>query len=233
MQINKKYLTKNKLPLSFYQRDTFEVARELLGKYLVSNINDQLVAGKIVEIEPYLGTWDRASHSYPYKKTPRTEIQFADGGVAYVYFVYGMYYQFCIVTETEGIPNVILVRALEPVYNLEAMQQRRGDNVKEINLTNGPGKLCIALGIDKSLYGESLIGDKLWLADNEKVKEQEIVCSARIGIDYAGEFAKLPWRLYIKDNEYVSKQSSKTVSWKKARLTFNKDLYDENKNNTK
>lgn len=222
MQIDEDFLTKNKLPLSFYQRDTFEVARELLGKYLVSNINNKVVAGKIVEIEPYLGTWDKASHSYPYKKTPRTEIQFANGGVAYVYFVYGMYYQFCIVTETEDIPNVILIRALEPVYNLETMQQRRGKNVKEINLTNGPGKLCIALGIDKNLYGESLVGNKLWLADNENVKDNDIICSSRVGIDYAGEFAKLPWRFYIKNNKYVSKQAKDAVYWKEACLTFNK-----------
>ncbi len=222
MSIDKNYLIKNKLPLSFYQRDTFEVARELLGKYLVSNINNQLVAGKIVEVEPYLGTWDRASHSYPFKKTPRTEVQFANGGVAYVYFVYGMYYQFCIVTETEGIPNVILIRALEPVYNVDVMQQRRGENVKEINLTNGPGKLCISLGIDKNLYGESLVGNKLWLADNKDVKKDDIVCSSRIGIDYAGEFAKLPWRFYIKNNKFVSKQAEDSVSWKEARLSFNK-----------
>ncbi len=219
------YLTKqeNKVPLSFYEQETFTVTRSLLGKILVSNVEDKLVAGRIVEVEPYIGAWDKASHAYPNKITPRTKIQFDKGGVLYIYFVYGMHYQLCVVAEQEGVASAILIRAVEPVFGLDAIRRRRGEKVKDIDLTNGPGKLCKAFGITKDLNGQSLIGDKVWIVKGEDVPDESVLCSPRVGIDYAQEFAKKPWRMYIKDNAYVSKIKTKGISYKKAQKTFTPD----------
>ena len=236
-----KQLLFNKLPLSFYQRNTFQVAKELLGKILVTNINGKLTAGKIVELEPYLGGWDKASHSYPNKLTPRTKIQFKEGGFAYIFLIYGIYSQLCIVTEKQNIPDVILIRALEPVYGIDIMYKRRYvDNVKGslklnkshkfdlhhlnkkdlINLTNGPGKLTKAMGITTKLYGESLTGNKIWVANAPTISTEQIACAPRIGIDYAEEFAKKPWRFYIRNNIFVSKIDKNAISWEKAKASF-------------
>jgi DNA-3-methyladenine glycosylase len=196
-----------KLPREFYTRDdTLLIARQLLGHRLVVPTTDGTrVSGRIVECEAYVGPEDRAAHTYGNRRTPRTEPMFATGGTAYVYFVYGMYYQFNVVTNIESVPHAVLVRALEPLEGLEVMRARRA--VKDDrNLTSGPGKLCMAMGIDRSLTGADLLGSSVWIEEGERVvAAKEIASGPRIGIDYAGEFAARPWRFWIRDNPYVSK----------------------------
>ncbi|MBP1743155.1 MAG: DNA-3-methyladenine glycosylase [Firmicutes bacterium] len=199
-----------KLGRSFYLNDTATVARQLLGKLLVSEARGKRVSGIIVETEAYLGIDDRAAHSFGGRKTRRNEAMYALGGHAYVYFIYGMYFCFNAVTGQEGVPEAVLIRALEPVEGLDFMAAERFNtdyaklsSRQKINLTNGPGKLCMALSIDRSLNGEDLCGDKLYIEDRPVSPE---VCSGkRIGIDYAGEDRDLPLRFYIKNNRFVSK----------------------------
>ena len=196
-----------KLPREFYTRtDTLQIARELLGKTLaVLTESGERVAGKIVETEAYLGAIDKAAHSYKNRRTARNEITFAEGGKVYVFFIYGMYFQLNLVTNKENEPHVVLIRAVEPTENIEIMRERRG-KMKDKNLTSGPGKLCIAFGIDKTLNGADLIGDKIWLEEGAEINEEEITASKRIGIDYAEEFAEKPWRFYLKGNEFISRK---------------------------
>src|SRR5215210_3469861 len=155
-----------KLPREFYTRpNVVTVARELLGKLLVVPAkNGKRVSGKIVEVEAYRGPQDRAAHSYGGRRTKRTEPMYGIGGTAYVFFVYGMYYQFNVVTNAAEVPHAILIRALEPVEGIEIMRKRR-DGQPDHNLTNGPGKLCIAMGIDRSLDNADLLGNKVWLEE--------------------------------------------------------------------
>jgi DNA-3-methyladenine glycosylase len=196
-----------KLPLEFYLRpNVLTVAKELLGKLLVvPRSNGERVSGKIVEVEAYRGPEDRASHAYGGRRTKRTETMYRSGGVAYVYFVYGMYYQFNVVSGIVDVPHAILVRALEPVEGLELMRERRHSH-PDRNLTSGPGKLCIAMGIDRELNGADLLGDQVWLEEFETVTSRRIAKGPRIGIDYAEEYIDKPWRFWIKDNPYVSRK---------------------------
>src|SRR5712691_60192 len=154
----------NKLPREFYIRsNVLTVARELLGKLLVVPAADgPRVSGVIVETEAYRGPQDRASHAYGGRRTKRTETMYAIGGTAYVYFVYGMHYQFNVVTNVNDIPHAVLIRALEPVEGLELMRVRRHGQ-PDLNLSNGPGKLCIALGIDRKLDRADLLGNEVWI----------------------------------------------------------------------
>ncbi|MDQ6787512.1 MAG: DNA-3-methyladenine glycosylase [Acidobacteriota bacterium] len=202
-----------KLPREFYTRDdTLQIARDLIGKILViPDDAGKRVSGKIVETEAYLGAIDKAAHSYGNRRTPRTETMFALGGTVYIFFIYGMYFQFNVVVGKIDTPHAILIRAVEPVENIEIMRERRRRKSKnpafvmpDKNLTSGPGKLCVALGIDKSFNNESLLGGKVWLEDAKSL--EEISCGKRIGIDYAEEFAEKPWRFWIKDNTFVSRQ---------------------------
>ncbi|HEY4424422.1 MAG TPA: DNA-3-methyladenine glycosylase, partial [Pyrinomonadaceae bacterium] len=195
-----------KLPREFYlQPDVLTVSRDLLGKLLVvPSPNGERVSGKIVEVEAYRGPEDRASHAYGGRRTKRTETMYGAGGIAYVYFVYGMYYQFNVVNGAEDVPHAILVRALEPVEGIEIMRTRRHGHLDR-NLTNGPGKLCIAMGIDRQLNAADLLGDKVWLEDFETVSPRRIARGPRIGIDYAQEWIDKPWRFWIRDNPFVSK----------------------------
>lgn len=195
-----------KLPRSFYTRpNVVTVARDLLGKLLVVPAsNGQRVSGVIVETEAYRGPLDRAAHSYGGRRTQRTEPMYAIGGTAYVFFVYGMYYQFNVVTNAAETPHAILIRALEPVEGIELMRKRR-HNQLDRNLTKGPGKLCIALGIDRKLDGADLLGNEVWLEDRPPIRRSQINSGTRIGIDYAGEWINKPWRFWIKDNPYVSR----------------------------
>ena len=199
--------TRRKLPREFYTRsNVLLVARELLGKLLVvPHESGRRVSGMIVEVEAYRGPEDRASHAYGGRRTRRTETMYQDGGVAYVYFVYGMYNQFNVVTNAPDIPHAILVRALEPVEGLEIMRTRRHLQ-PDRNLTNGPGKLCIALGIDRQLDKADLLGRRVWIEDYLKVSRGRILKGPRVGIDYAGEWVTTPWRFWIKGNEYVSRK---------------------------
>jgi DNA-3-methyladenine glycosylase len=195
-----------KLPREFYLRpDVLTVARDLLGKLLVvPDPNGERVSGKIVEVEAYRGPEDRASHAYGGRRTKRTETMYGTGGVAYVYFVYGMYYQFNVVSNLADIPHAILVRALEPVEGIEIMRTRRHPH-PDHNLTSGPGKLCIAMGIDRQLNGADLGGDRVWLEEYETLSPRRIARGPRIGIDYAETWIDKPWRFWIRNNSYVSR----------------------------
>jgi len=194
-----------KLPREFYTRtNVLTVARDLLGKVLVvPDGRGRRVSGKIVEAEAYRGPQDRAAHSYGGRRTKRTEPMFGIGGTAYVFFVYGMYYQFNVVTNRPDQPHAVLIRALEPVEGIEIMKRRRPGK-SEHNLTNGPGKLCIALGIDRTLDGADLLGNKVWLEEGERIQRRGIMTGPRVGIDYAEEWIDKPWRFWIKDNPFVS-----------------------------
>ena len=130
---------------------------------------------------------------------------FAVGGTVYIFFIYGMYFQFNIVVGEVDSPHAILIRAVEPIEGIEIMRERRG-RMKDKNLTSGPGKLCIALGIDKTFNNAGLLGDKVWLEEGKIFAETEISCGRRVGIDYAEEFAEKPWRFWVKDNSFVSRK---------------------------
>lgn len=209
-----------KLPRRFYLReDTIEIARDLLGKLLVvRDENGRRVAGMIVETEAYLGETDRAAHSFGGRRTPRNEITYALGGHVYVFFIYGMYYQLNVVCGRVDSPHVVLIRAVEPVEGIEVMRARRSRKKSELgaiatgsmpdkNLTSGPGKLCIAMSIDRSLNGEDLLGDAIWIEQYRSFSDEETAVGKRIGIDYAGEHAEKPWRFWVRGNEFVSKRS--------------------------
>lgn len=195
-----------KLTREFYVReDTLQVARDLLGKILVvPDENGDRVSGSIVETEAYLGPADKAAHSYNNRRTKRTEVMFAEGGAAYVFFVYGMYFQFNVVTGKKDVPHAILIRAVEPLEGIEIMRKRRGE-MPDKNLTSGPGKLSIALGVDKSFDGEDLFGRRVWIEQNAENSKSKISSGKRIGIDYAEEYSGKPWRFWLKNNSFVSK----------------------------
>lgn len=199
-----------KLPREFYTRtDTLQIARELLGKTLVvPTENGERVSGKIVEVEAYLGEIDKAAHSFAGRRTARNETTYDIGGKVYVFFIYGMYWQLNFVTNSINAPHVVLIRAVEPLEGIEIMRERRG-TMKDQNLTSGPGKLCIAFGIDRSYNGEDLLGEKIWIENGENLDENLIVTGKRIGIDYAQEFADMPWRFWILGNKFVSKNSGR------------------------
>jgi DNA-3-methyladenine glycosylase len=181
-----------KLPRSFYDRDTIVVAKELLGKLLVHKSNGVQRVGKIVEVEAYLGPHDLAAHSAK-GRTKRTEIMFGPPGHAYVYLIYGMYHCMNVVTEREGHAAAVLLRAIEPVKNIEGR-------------TCGPGLLCRAMKIDRQLNTHDLLSNDFYIAAPEKTESFSIVKRPRIGVDYAKHWAKRPLRFYIKDNPFVSRR---------------------------
>lgn len=198
---NKPYV---KLPLSFYLRaDVVKIARELLGKYLFTCFDGKLTAGKIVETEAYCGRNDRACHAY-LRRTERTEVMYQPGGRAYIYLCYGIHHLFNIVTNREGLADAVLVRAIEPVIGVEEMKVRRGKETLR-RLTSGPGILSQALAIHRDFTGTDLLGAQIWIAEKAGDESVEIRSDVRIGVDYAGEDALLPWRFYVKDNVWVSK----------------------------
>jgi DNA-3-methyladenine glycosylase len=181
-----------KLPREFYHRDTQLVAKELLGKLLIHKVNGIERVGKIVEVEAYLGPHDLAAHSAK-GRTKRTEVMFGPPGHAYVYLIYGMYYCMNIVTEQEGHAAAVLLRAIEPIKNIDGR-------------TQGPGLLCKAMHIDKQLHGHDMLSDDFYVANAIKDQTFSIVKKPRIGVDYAKHWAKRLLRFYIKDNPYVSKR---------------------------
>lgn len=200
-----------KIDRTFYNRNTVDVARELLGKVLARKINGLTLKGRIVETEAYLGVIDKAAHSYGGKKTKRVEIMYGPPGRAYIYLIYGMYYCFNVVTKEEGVPEAVLIRGIEPLEGIETMSQNRYDkslsqltSCQYKNLSNGPGKLCIAMNLDKSLNGEDLCGNRLYIEEG-LVDDFNIVSCKRIGIDYAEEAKDFLLRFYIKNNKFVSK----------------------------
>jgi len=181
------------LPLEFYQNDdVVALAKALLGKWLLSEIDGKLTGGMIIETEAYKGIEDKACHAYGGRRTKRTEVMFAPGGVSYVYLCYGMHNLFNIVTSKKDNPHAILIRALKPNIGIAHMEERR--KTKK-NLTSGPGSVCKALQIDRSLTGHPLTKDPLWIEDRGVViKEPDILFTPRIGVSYAEEDADLPWR---------------------------------------
>lgn len=195
-----------KLPVSFYQRnDVLKIAKELLGKILVTRFDGIETSGRIVEVEGYNGIIDKASHAFGGKRTNRNEIMYADGGVAYVYLCYGIHHLFNVVTHSKETPHAILIRALEPITGIDEMLRRAGKKKFDNTLTRGPGNLSKALGIFTSHSGSSLRSKKLFIAaDDFFFAKKEIVASPRIGVDYAGNDALLPYRFYIKGNPFIS-----------------------------
>ncbi len=202
----------SKLPKSFYERDTLEVAKGLLGKVLVHRNEGIELKGKIVEVEAYIGAIDKAAHSYNNRRTERTEVMFWAGGYVYVYLIYGMYYCMNVVTGKAGEGAAVLLRGLEPIQGIGEMSINRYGKPLEtlkrsqiINLSNGPGKLCKAMGITKKNYGECLTGDNIFIEDMNLREEFDIGVSKRINIDYAEEAKDFEWRFFMKGNPYVSK----------------------------
>ena len=196
----------NKVTAAFYQNpNVVDIARQLLGKQLWSNIDNKGTTGIIVETEAYCGATDSACHAFPDKRTPRTKIMYQMGGVAYVYLVYGMHHLFNIVTNTQGKADAVLIRAIEPVVGLEAMKNRRGVDKNSKLLTGGPARLSKALGITIVHNKIDLLGDEIWLTEGDEVDEENIISTTRIGVEYAGEDALLKWRFHIKGNKFVSK----------------------------
>jgi len=198
------------LDRDFYNRDSLIVAQALLGKVLVREIDGQRLSAKIVETEAYMGIEDKAAHSYGGKRTQRVEVMYGGPGYAYVFLIYGMYNCFNVVTREGGIPQAVLVRAVEPLDGLDAMAQQRFQlaccqlsRSQTKGLTNGPGKLCKALAIDKRLNGEDLCGSRLYIEAGGP-EQFTTVPAKRVGIDYAEEAKDFYWRFYIKDNQYVS-----------------------------
>ena len=195
----------------FYNRSAIDVANDLLGKVLVREVDGRILKGKIVETESYIGAIDKACHAYNGRRTKRTEILYSDCGVAYVYFIYGLYHCFNVVTNEKDVAEAVLIRAIEPLNEFDYISQvRYKKQFKELsktqikNLTNGPSKLCLAYLIDKDLNGDKLYEQgKIYLEESEE-NDFEIVKTKRIGIDYAEEAKDFLWRFYIKDNKYVS-----------------------------
>ncbi|HLX13352.1 MAG TPA: DNA-3-methyladenine glycosylase [Bacteroidota bacterium] len=192
----------HKLRRSFYLRHTLQVAKELLGCLLVRRIGRKLLIGRIVEVEAYLGEKDPASHAYR-GETPRNSVMFREGGLLYVYFTYGMHYCSNVVTEAKGIPRAVLLRAVEPVAGIDTMRTLRGfDDTNDKNLTNGPAKLCKAMGIERPENGTDLLGNEIYITKGDPVPRSRILSSTRIGINVGKE---KKWRFYIKGNPFVSR----------------------------
>lgn len=195
-----------RLGVDFYQQDAVTLARQLIGKILVRKIDNSYINCRIVETEAYCGPEDKACHAYNNKRTNRTQVMFKNGGIVYIYMIYGMYYCLNIVANKEGKPEAVLIRAVEPLDNIDIIRKNRKIKTnKNYLLTNGPGKLCSALKIDKTFNGYDLIkGGELFILSSNK--EYNIVETKRINIDYAQEYKDKLWRFYIKDNKFISKK---------------------------
>jgi len=193
------------LPRAFYRRDTLTVAPSLLGQFLVRRLEDETLAGRIVEVEAYVGFHDTASHASR-GKTPRNAVMFGTPGFAYVYFIYGMYHCLNVVTEGEGYPAAILIRAIEPVMGIERMRSLRG-GVTDRQIANGPGKLCQAFAIDRSFNGRDLTQNgELYIASGDHVTPGRICTSPRIGVRGDEKALQAPWRFFLCDSHYLSKR---------------------------
>lgn len=189
------------LKRDFYDRETEIVAREMLGTILECRTEQGIASGIIVETEAYIGEDDPACHA-AVGRTRRTEPLYGRPGLSYVYFIYGVHWCFNAVTRAHGLPSAVLVRALQPLEGIELMKERRGPRINAVNLTNGPGKLCAALGIDGSLNGVSLQRGALVIREGNRVEPSQVVTTTRIGITKAADW---PLRYYIKGNEFISR----------------------------
>lgn len=196
-----------KLPESYYHNpDVVALSRDLIGKYLFTNIDGDLTGGYIVETEAYAGVNDKAAHSYGGRLTPRTQTMYMQGGVSYVYLCYGIHEMFNVVVSEEGHPHTILIRAIQPADGLDVMMLRRNMETVKPNITKGPGSVAKALGISRKINAVSLQSDVIWIEDRGlTISDEEVAAGPRIGVGYAGNDALLPYRFYVKGNIYVSK----------------------------
>jgi len=196
----------NKLPISFYKRkDVVIVARELIGKVVVTNLDGLITSGRIVETEAYVAHIDKASHSFGGRRTAKNEHMYATAGTAYVYICYGMHQMLNVVTNDKDIPDAVLIRAIEPLEGIDIMLKRTGKPKMDFTLTRGPGNVGKALGIFKKHSGSHLLDEEIYLADDGfKTKDNEIGISKRIGVESAFPDSELPYRFYMKGNKYVS-----------------------------
>jgi DNA-3-methyladenine glycosylase len=195
---------------NFYTRpDVTKIAKQLLGKIIVTYFNAQLTAARIVETEAYEGIVDKASHAYGGRRTKRTEIMYKQGGAAYVYLCYGIHHLFNVVTNIQDVPHAVLIRAAEPLIGIEIMLQRTGKKVVDNTLTRGPGNVSRALGIYTQHTGEDLKSRIFFIAaDSFRLTKMQVASTPRIGVQYAAEDALLPYRFFIKGNPYVSGKRS-------------------------
>ena len=195
-----------KLPAEFYERaDVIQIAKELLGKILVTKFDGIITSGRIVETEAYIGHIDRASHAYNGKRTARNEHMYAAPGTSYVYICYGMHHLFNVVTNKKEIPDAVLIRAVEPLQGIDIMLQRTHKIKLDATLTKGPGNVGRALGISKIHSGINLRGNELFIADDATVfSKKDIGASKRIGVEGAKEAALYEYRFYVKGNKFVS-----------------------------
>ena len=195
-----------RLTRSFYRRPVIRVARALLGQRLVRVVDGQRLAGIIVETEAYLGLPDRAAHTYTGRRTARNASMWLDGGHAYIYFTYGMHHCLNVVTEREGYPAAVLIRALEPLEGIEEMRVRRG-GCSDLPLTSGPARLCQALGIDRWFDGVDLCAPDalLFLEEDALIPDDNIATGPRIGVRGDEVAVTIPWRFYVRDSRYISR----------------------------
>ena len=189
----------SKLLQPFYlQESAVEVARQLLGKELCTNINGKLTSGIITETEAYMGVDDKASHAWNNRRTQRTEIMYCQGGVAYIYLCYGIHSLFNVVTNIQDVPHAVLVRSISPKRGIELIKKRRPVNKPLKQIASGPGMVSQALGIDCSMIGTSLLGNKIWIENSDlQILSKQITTTTRIGVDYAGPDAMMPYRFII------------------------------------
>jgi DNA-3-methyladenine glycosylase len=198
-------VTPAKLPRDFYLQDTVNAARSLLGCTLWRRVGRQLLAARIVECEAYLGANDPASHARRGLRSPRNQSMYLEGGHAYVYLSYGMHWCLNVVTQESDTAEAILLRAAQPHKGIEAMKARRPKARREFDLMNGPGKICMAMAIDRSLDGEPLDGNVLYLTEREiEISNDDIAVSSRIGVENSGDAAHWPLRFFLRGNRYVS-----------------------------
>jgi DNA-3-methyladenine glycosylase len=197
------------LPLKFYHHpDVVYIAQALLGKYLVTELEGQYAAGKIVETEAYRAPEDRASHAFNYRRTRRNEPMYAAGGTAYVYLCYGLHHLFNVVTNEENVPHAVLIRAIEPTDNLPLMLQRRNMAALKPALTAGPGALSQALGITTQYSGIHLYepASPIRIEDRgDRIAADQIIASPRVGIGYAAEWVEVPWRFRVRHSSWTSR----------------------------
>jgi DNA-3-methyladenine glycosylase len=200
-----------KLPIHFYKRtDVILIAKELIGKIIVTHFNGQITSGRIVETEAYIGLTDRASHSFEGKRTARNEHMYAAPATTYVYICYGIHHLFNVITNAKGMPDAVLIRALEPVAGTDIMLERTGKKIPGNNLTKGPGNAAKALGISKSHSGINLLKDDIYIADDGLIVDEHLIgISRRIGIEGSGDAVLKPYRFYIKGNRFVSSYPNK------------------------
>lgn len=198
-----------KLPLQFYRNeDVVEVSRDLLGKVLMTNIGSAITGGIITETEAYRGPEDKASHAYGNRRTKRNEVMYLEGGICYVFQCYGIHALFNVVTGSKETPHAVLIRAVQPIVGVDEMLRRRNKTKMDRTVAGGPGTLTQALGINCSHNGLSLTGSTIWIEDRDiKVSPKTIVTGPRIGIDYAGEDALLPWRFILSSIEQPEKNT--------------------------